>query len=149
MGHLNDLSAEIKTVLQAVQVSGAGAFVEVLERAGNQFNGYPSATIVPGETDSDYATVKQNDRTYVFMIYIYESLENLDDTGSSPDTAWENVRLIIDGVLDGLDNSDDLNNKADFVRPVPMQPFETEVGTSGVVLVAPIRVECVKSVDLV
>lgn len=148
MGNLDTLSGKIRDVLVASQVSGSSAFVQVLQRSSNQFTGYPSATIVPGETDSDYATVKQNTRTYVFMIYIYENLESLTATGSTADNAWLNIRLLIDVVLDALDKSNDLANGCDFLRPVPMQPFATDVGGSGAALVAPIRLECVKSIDL-
>lgn len=146
MGHLNTLSGEIKNVLDAVQISGNDVFVQVLESASNQFTGFPSATIVPGETGSDYATTVQNERTYTFYIYIYLSIEALDAAETA--TQWDNVRDIIDLVLDGLDNSNDLNNACEFLRPVPMQPFETAVGGSGAVLVAPIRLQCVKSIDL-
>jgi hypothetical protein len=148
MGNISTLSGEIKNVLNAVQLGGSNAFVEVLERASNQFTGFPSATIVPGETGSDYATTVQNERTYVFYVYIYDSLENLEGTGTDADTAWENIRDLMDLILDGLDNSNDLNNTCNFLRPVPLQPLETDVGGSGAVLVAPIRLECVKSIEL-
>lgn len=146
MGHLATLSSEIKTLLDGIQITGNDVFVEVLEHASNKFSGFPSATIVPGETGSDYATIVQNQRTYVFYIYIYLSAEVAD--GSTTATQWDNIREIIDLVLDGLDNSDDLNNTCQFLRPVPMRPFETALSGSGAVLVAPIRLECVKTIDL-
>ena len=146
MGHLATLSREIKTLIEGLQITGNDIFVDVLERAANKFNGFPSATIIPGETGSDYATVRQNERVYVFYIYIYLSAEVPDGGDNSPQ--WDNIRDIIDVVLDGLDNSDDLNNNCAFLRPVPMQPFETSTSGSGAVLVAPIRLECVKTIDL-
>lgn len=146
MGHLTTLSSEIKTLLESIQLTGNDVFVDVLERASNKFTGFPSATIVPGETGSDYATTVQNERTYVFYIYIYLSAETPDGGDTSPQ--WADIRNIIDLVLDALDNSDDLNNTCEFLRPVPMQPFETATSGSGAVLVAPIRLECIKTIDL-
>lgn len=146
MGHLTLLSTEIRTLLTGLQLTGNAIFVDVFERASNKFNGFPSATIVPGETGSDYATTRQNERTYVFYIYIYLSAETID--GANTSAVWADIRNIIDVVLDGLDNSNDLNNKCEFLRPVPMQPFETSTSGSGAVLVAPIRLECIKTIDL-
>lgn len=146
MGNLTILSGKIKDLLTATTLTGNPVFVQVLERASNSFNGFPSATIVPGETGSDYATVKQNERTYVFYVYIYLSAEALD-TGDTSAT-WSDIRNIIDIVLDGLDNSNDLGNTCAFLRPVPMQPFEATTSGSGAVLVAPIRLECIKTIDL-
>lgn len=146
MGNLTTLSTQIRTLLQGILLTGNPVFVDVLERASNKFTGFPSATIVPGETGSDYATVKQNERTYVFFIYIYLSAET--DDGVTTSAQWADIRNIIDLVLDGLDNSNDLSNTCSFLRPVPMQPFETSTSGSGAVLVAPIRLECIKTIDL-
>ncbi len=146
MGNLTTLSAQIRTQLQAILLTGNAVFVDVLERASNKFTGFPSATIVPGETGSTYATTVQNQRTYVFYIYVYLSAEVVD--GQTTASQWANIRDIIDLVLDKLDNSNDLNNTCQFLRPVPMQPFETTTSGSGAVLVAPIRLECVKTIDL-
>jgi hypothetical protein len=146
MGHLAILSSRIKDVLTGVSIADEPAFVDILERASNKFSGFPSATIVPGETNSDYSTTDQNQRTYVFFIYVYLSAEALD--GSAADIAWANIRDIIDLVLDSLDRSDDLDNACEFLHPVPMQPFETAESGSGAVLVAPIRLECIKTINL-
>ena len=143
MGNLNTFSAKIKTVLESIELSGSTAFVDVIERATNNFSGFPSATIVPGDAPSEYATVVQNQRAYTIFIYIYINMETTDD-----DQAWSNGRELIDSVLDALDKSNDLDDTADFVRPAPMAPFETDVTGTGKCLIAPVKIVCAKTVDL-
>jgi len=142
MSNFTTFSTQIKTVLQAVQQSGSAAFVDVLEYPSNKFTGFPSATVVPSDVQSDYATVKQNRRRYVFNVYLYYSLEN-----SNQATAYTNMRILIDTVLDALDKSNDLSGNADFVTPVPMQ-WGVQETESGVCLVAPVNVICEKDIAL-
>jgi hypothetical protein len=142
MGLLNTLSTEINTILTGVQVAGSPAFTEVVEYPTNEFPGYPAASITPSEVQSDYITVAQNQRGYGFMVELYYGL----DQDSWP-TAFTNMRDLVDATLDALDQSIDLNGKADFLRAVPMEWTIQEAG-QGLVLAVAIHLVAVKDVDV-
>lgn len=142
MGHINTISAEIKTILTAVQSGGSAAFVEIAEYPTNEFTGYPAASITPSEVQSDYITVAQNQRGYGFMVELYHGLDN-----EAWATAFTNMRNLVDLVLDALDQSIDLNAKCDFLRAVPMEWTIQEAG-QGLVLAVAIHLVAVKDVDV-
>lgn len=143
MGTLNSIVTQLKTLVGAIQYSGSTAFVDVKSYASNNFEGYPSVTIVNAEVESTYDTQAQNLRTYNIYVYIYENLELLDD-----DAAWDRIRDLQDSVLDAIDRSLDLAATADFVRPTASQPFEGFSSTGGKLLIAPITVRAVVSIDI-
>jgi hypothetical protein len=143
MGLLNTLSTEIKTILTGVQVAGSPAFTEVVEYPTNEFPGYPAASITPSEVQSDYITVAQNQRGYGFMVELYYGLDQETDW----QVAFSNTRDLVDATLDALDQSIDLNGKADFLRAVPMEWTIQEAG-QGQVLAVAIHLVAVKDVDV-
>ncbi len=143
MSHVQPMINEIKTMLTALQYSGNPAFKQVLDYPTQQFSGYPSATIVRGEVTSAYDTQKQNMRNYQIMIYLWFDMEESDD-------AVEFVRSneYVDLVLDAIDNSEDLNATCDFLEPIGMQAYTQPVEEAGQKLVAPIKLNCKKTIDL-
>lgn len=142
------ISAKLKALVTTVQVASSSAFVDVLENppeAGG-FTGFPSATIIPADVQSAYATVQQNARVYGFYIYIYYELEGSGD--STPNaTAFSNMRTLVDGVLDAIERSVDLGGVCDILKPVPMAWYEQDTAT-GLALVAPIHVMAQKDVAI-
>lgn len=142
MGNLTNISAAIQTILSGVQQSGADAFVDVVEYPSNQFDGFPSVTIVPADIKSQLMTVQENFRTYAFEVAIYVSVANLGNMESE----FIVMRTLVDAVLDALDQSIDLNDACDFLVPVPMK-WTTGKSGSGDALIAPIFVQAQKLVE--
>lgn len=138
MGTLNTIVAELESV-----VTDLNRFSVVKRYATNAFDGYPAVTIVNAEVISDYDTQAQNLRTYTIMVYIYESMEQADD-----EAKWDEIRDHQDAVLDAVDRSLDLAATADFIRPSASQPFEATSADGGKLLVAPIRIQAVKSIGI-
>lgn len=135
----NSISAELQTLIAAI-VDDAGTgnrFVEVLEHPSNDFNGYPSAVILPVNMPSDYATNTHNQRSYTFDIFIYIKLDQLKYS-----EAFSRMRKYVDEVVNELDKSQDLGGHVGFVRPVPTEWAEAEVG-GGTFLIGSLQAVCV------
>lgn len=144
MGHFASLSTAIKNVLTPIQQGGAAAFVDVQTIPTLQFKGYPAVTVVPADNLSDYANVVQNLRTYVFDIDIYYDIPQQAGIGGY-DKAFSVMLILVDSVLDAIDNSNDLNNTADFVRPAP-SVWSIVQTSAGSALNARITVMCAVTV---
>src|SRR5215217_5381759 len=119
MGHLSTFSAQIKTILQALQLSGSTAFVEVLEYPTNEFSGMPAALITPAPAPSEILTVAQNLRSYGFAIDMFVGV----DQEANWDTPFTTMRDLVDAVLDALDKSNDLNGTADILQAAPLDEW--------------------------
>ena len=143
MSNFVAISAKLKTVIAGVQQASSAAFVDVLENPTGQFNGFPSATIVPTDVSSIYATVNQNRRSYGFEVALFISIGNTGDVA----TAFAQMRVLADSVLDALEQTIDLGGIVNYLIPVPMR-WSIEASDSGDVLVAPIQITAEKDVVL-
>lgn len=144
MGIYKDLRDEIVTELQAIQIEGADAFQEVVTKPVGTFAGYPAAVVLPSEVMSDYITVAQNQRGYGFMVDIQVNLTH----AAQWDEAVNNSMALIDAVLDRLDQTVDLNGKADFLKAVPVMGWSTVKETGGLVILPAIHVVAIKDVNV-
>lgn len=63
-----------------------------------KFSGYPAATIVPSDNESDFETTTTNVRIYSFQIRIFEQIKN-----DNLNKAYETIEDLIDDVLDDFD----------------------------------------------
>lgn len=142
MGRYKILRDEIMTILTSVQVDGSTAFQDIQGKPTSKFTGYPAVTILPQAIDSDYITVTQNQRGYGFFVTIM-----LPVNEDSWDDEVDNMMDLIDATLDALDQSIDLNGKADFLRAVPMQ-WLPDVGPQGTLLTASIMTVAIKDVNV-
>lgn len=140
---LDDISNQLKTLMEALQYEGNDAFKEVHDKATGQFSGYPACTIIPSNIEPEHDTQQQNLRTYNFFIYCYFDVKTIGE-----DLAWTLARRYIDLVMNAVDKSEDLAATADFVRPVGMQPFTKIVDEAGEVVIAPITIKAAKTIDL-
>lgn len=131
----------IVTVLTAL---GADWLADIRTYPTVQFNGWPAANVVPATSISDYQSISQNLRTYSFDIDLYYNIQEVDNGGYQ--VAFDNMRLLVDKVLDALDNSNDLNNACDFLRPMPSVWGMVETA-AGSALTAKITCQCAKVVD--
>jgi hypothetical protein len=142
MGIYRDIRNEVKSILEPIQLGGSTAFTEVTTNPTNKFEGYPAASVMPARVDSEFITVAQNQRAYGITIFMYVAIDQEDWS-----TAIDNTIDLIDAVLDALDQSIDLNGKADFLRAVPME-FDTEETGQGLCLVSSIYAVAIKDVDV-
>lgn len=140
MGKFNEVKVALEQVCNNLQYNGENPFVDVLRYGTNDFSGYPSVTIINGEILSEYHTTTQNKRTYVAYVYIYANLEKVDQL-----TAWDMLTDLQELVIDSVDRTENFNGTADMVNPASAEPYETNPGEGGRLLVAPVRVEAVYS----
>ena len=129
MGNLTNLSSAMANVLTAVQQGGSAAFADVEQYPTTTFTGSPAATVAPSDIASDYATTVQDLRTYAFVVDLYYPIE---DTNGGVANAFTQMSTLVDTTLDAFDNSNDLNNTCQMLRPVPgsWSLIETSFGTA-------------------
>lgn len=144
MGNLNTLNSQIKTLLTNVQLSSSAAFAEVTDAPTNKFAGYPAACVLPAPIPSQFATVAQNQRSYAFSIDLYIGLDQETDWTAATAT----MRDLVDGVLDALDKSIDLNGTCNFLAASGVQAWEPVEAGQGLALWAAITVVAKKDVPV-
>ena len=127
-----DISTAILTTLQAIRDNNNPVFKDILERATNQFTGFPSLTITSSDVGSEFATTKENLRMYRFFITCYVR----DDTEAS----WQQTRRLSSIIRDALDESNDLGQSQWIVEPAQLDSIENEVIGNGEHLKATISV---------
>lgn len=137
--YANPMVTELVTLL-----TGLGSLKNIETYPTNTFSsGYPSATIVGPEIKSAYDTVTENQRSYIFTIYIYD-----DVVQQSIQTAFSSLRDIVDSALDAIDQSLNLAGNADFVRPTASAPYTVDNSAGDTVAVATIEVNCEKTATI-
>lgn len=142
MSNMSNMSTQIVSVLTAVQQAGHPAFPTVVQYPTTNFeSGTPGVTVVPSDNTSDYATIVQNFRGYVFFVDIYIPVE---DTNGGIPTAFTTMLTLVDTCLDAIDNSNDLNNACDILRPAPSAWSLVSAGP-GELLTARITLNCMKT----
>jgi hypothetical protein len=138
---MQNMSAAIKNVLEAVTIDGQAVFADVAEYPTTDFAGVPAATIVPSDNTSDYATSTQNLRTYAFFVDIYYPVES---SNGGYENTFKIMRELMDVALDAFDNS--YSTICDFLRPVPSSWAMVETA-AGDMLTSRITLQCAKTVD--
>lgn len=111
--------AGIQTAVQALLVS-TNKFSTVLGAAPNSvedFAGYPSAAHYYVDTQSDYATVSQNRRVITYAVDLYLVTNEATTLQEEFDQGYAHI----DDVIQLFDESNDLNNACDIMRPAPGQ----------------------------
>lgn len=141
MGNLVNISSALVNVLSSIKdTDGTGLFRDLQELPTLEFSGYPAVTIAPSGVASDYATVIQNMRNYAFDVDVFYPVEDATTTAGYA-TAFTAMRAIMDNVLDALDNSNDLNNACQILRPTPSSWTVVET-TASVMISARINLQC-------
>ena len=75
--------------------------VEVSGTPKLKFSGYPSAYVIPSDNTADYATNKENIRTYAFLIRMFHETKT-----SGVQEAIEALEGLTDDILDLFDKED-------------------------------------------
>lgn len=143
MSNIVSMKAEIKTLLEAIQIDSEDAFdaASVVTYRKQKFESYPAAVILTANVPSEYVSVTQNRRFYGFEINLVVPIES-----EGEESADGKVDKLMDAVMNAIDQSIDLNNAADFVQPVPSDVVEAEIG-GGNVLMGIVRVVASKDVQ--
>jgi hypothetical protein len=116
MGAYKDIRDKVIDVITAVQQAGQPAFAEVAGTIKEQFTGYPAATIVPGNVQSEYLTQAENMRAYGLNVFIHYPIASEDDWGD----AFDKMIDLVDASMDALDQTVDLDGVCDFLSAVPL-----------------------------
>ncbi len=143
MSVYRDMRDAVVTILETVELSSEPAFAQVATAPISNYTGTPAATVVPAEIGSEYLNVSENLRAYGFNVHLHMPLNREESWGEEIDTMLD----LVDGVLDALDQSRDLNGAADFIEAVPME-WDVVQGSSDLELLATIHIVAKKSVTV-
>ena len=95
------------TIITAITYDTGGgaeaAFVEVVGHARTEFNGYPSARVLPGDLSTEKASVSTNERAAAFIIYTHVPVTG---TAAGELAAYDKLYDLTDLIIDALDKGD-------------------------------------------
>ncbi len=114
----------------------------VYDEHRTDFEGFPAATFEPSDLESDFETVTDNLRHYIFRIVIWQEAEKVG-LGQSIDILADAV----DKVIDAFDQDYTLGGACDVVKAVPVEWGVVPAG-NGIVRYAEIKLECIKSTSI-
>ena len=117
------ISTAIKNTLTAVRDNNNPVFKDILERATNDFSGFPSLTIVNVDTSTEMATTAEDLWMYKYMITGYI----VDDRQEG----WQQARRLQEMIMDAINESNDLGHPEWIVMPAVMEGIENEVISGG------------------
>lgn len=97
------LSNQIKSILE-----GISDIQNVYDYPWYKFDGYPAATILPSDLESDYETSVENLREYVFNVELFLSLNavNKDGYEQKVEDGFRIMENLIDTVIDTFDKDE-------------------------------------------
>lgn len=125
MGRWSAIKNEIVSILE-----GVSAIQNVSNYEKSTFSGFPAATVVPSEEESDFEATQERKRVYGFRIRIYVSIMS-DQHEVSGEGLKEGERIlenVTDTVINELDkpsnarlsnNADSTSQKVLYLEPVP------------------------------
>jgi len=90
------LRNQIKTKLQALT-----EIQNVYDYPTNDFSGYPAAVIQALNNESDYETTCENERHYIFKLYIWQETEFLNERD-----ARRKIEYLADLIIDTFDKDE-------------------------------------------
>lgn len=148
----NDMYTQLVTVLQGVMdpLNGTNPVFENTDNSWNiydgtvtEYTGTPAAILEPADgPESEFATSAENYRGYGYYVFI-----RMDTMTATYLTSRQNMRLIIDSVLDALDRSKMLNGTVDILKAATFRWLK-ENSATGVTLIAPILITAQKTIEV-
>lgn len=116
--------------------NGSGAaFVTVTGDATTEFNSYPIVRVLPGEMDTQKASVAENERTLAYDCYVHLPLENRPQhTVNGSQVAMSESDIIdwmydlTDIIIDSLDEGDFHNVLSTYDATLPSYFLEAQKG---------------------
>ena len=79
----------------------------------HEFVKFPVAELIESGNEADYLSTKENMRVYAYEIYIYQGIEE----AGGANKAYQNLRHVVDTILDTFDNDQNLGGEADWLEP--------------------------------
>lgn len=124
MSNWDSILSEIVTVLE-----GIDSIENVSDYEKSQFSGFPAATVVPSEEESDFQATSERTRTYAFSIRCYQDMLSKQHPYSPGlEDADRILRKVVDDIVSEFDkpanarlsgNADTDGHTVVLVRPVP------------------------------
>ena len=115
MGKYRDIKDKLVSELESIQKDSSAMYHDVYTAPRQQYQGYPSAVIVPTQSPSDFGSVVENDRVHNFSINSYISIANKTD--AAMDAAFNTMYDIADLVLNHFDKDPELDGLVTYVNP--------------------------------
>ena len=156
----NGRSKRIKNALMSILSdieydAGSGsepAFTQVVDNTSTEFESYSSLRVLPGDLDTNKASVAENDRTVSYVVYVHLPLEAKPVSESATyDKMYDLTDLIIDR-LDVGDYDNALNTSDPTVGThfLDAERGDWIVNTSkgGAILICQVNVNVRYSIDL-
>lgn len=108
-----------------------------------EYAGTPAAILEPTDgPQSEFATSAENQRGYGYYVFIM-----MDTTPTNYLTTRQNMRLIVDSVLDAIDRSGMLGGTMDFVNAASFRWLKENTAT-GVNIVAPLLITGTRTIEV-
>ncbi len=123
MEDLKLITAEVKTLLDALRDGGNPVFKEVLTEAKTEVSGYPYAYVYNVDSEADFATSNHNEREYTFQVLMVTNGAELAD--------WDRIRELQDLVANAIDTSNDLNGVGGIVYPTTIEDLDSVTDGAG------------------
>src|SRR3712207_6284441 len=140
-GQSRRIKDALKQILSEVTYdTGSGsepAFQDVKGSTQGEFDGYPSARVLPGDVEDEKGAMGQNDHgpSYIVRLYVNREADSDLDEEALIDQMYDLTDLVIDE-LDRADYNDALKNKDPEIRDYIMTSsegawsvFESSAGT--------------------
>lgn len=150
--YLNQIYTQLVSVLQNVVdpnntssklFQNTDSTWNIYDGPQTDFKGTPAAVLIPlPGPESVFETYGQNKRGYGYGVLLV-----MDTEVTGYLTSRQNMRLIVDGVLDALDRSNNLNQTVDILKATSMKWTEEE-SALGVSIVAPLEINAVKLIQI-
>jgi hypothetical protein len=135
---IKTIKALIKTKVENLQISGKDIFGEVFDYAQGDFTKYPVAVIMPIGGKGEVLDTHRNERTFQFLIKLYQEQSN---AGRDKQTADDIMTQVSDAILIAFDQDEDLGGEVEIVRVVGFDlDFKVAAGTFNF---ATFRIDCV------
>lgn len=138
---LTNIITTLKTKLDAQKGDGK-PLVDVKIGHTEGFSGYPVATFEPSDQEGDFQTTAENERRYDLIIAIHQEIQSV-----GRENAVKILANAQDILTNDLESDYTLGGAVAYCKALPI-PWAMYGEGAGQVLVAQIKLSCVKSIHL-
>lgn len=136
------IKALLVTKIESIKVGGVSVFGSISDVATGDFAKYPAVVIRPTNGEGNYVDTARNERTFTFVIDLYQEQS---PEGKTKTQATDIMESAVDKILIAFDQDKNLGNEVQTVEVVEMQfDFENRKGTYNF---ASFEVNCVVVVN--
>lgn len=138
---LTNIITKVKEKLDA-QVGSGKPLADAKIGHVTHFSGYPAATFEPSDQEGDFQTTSENERRYDLIIAIHQEMQAV-----KRDEAVQILAAAQDTLVNDFESDWTLGGVVHYCKALPI-PWAVYVEDAGEVLVAQIKLSCVKSVQI-